>query len=513
MSSTDKRPQGALGPRILEGIHFHMLGHAAVLAVNFLLTPIIVRGLGIAGYGLYTLMWTISGYIMLLNVGTTTGAQRYTAQWFHKAETTPLSALLFKVFWLQMGLAVLGGAMLWAGRGWLTHSWLNTDGAILDMAPWVFGCVALSAPAGFALHYGINLIYGMQRFGAYNLFVTLQSITVAIVSVGLLAFGGGLKEIAVTFLAAHAVLAALALFQVRGLLRLPSRAKPGAAKEFFVFSGRSWMSQILWLVIFQGDRLFIGTMLPLTMMGYYAISSTLAQKFNTFCGAVTSAALPMISELYGRGETVRLRRFYLKATELSFCFILPLSVLSFVLIPQFMTLWLGEDFSRVSTWPFRMLVLGNLGYLAAFLPNCVVQSHGSPQVRTTSQAAKVVVALILWPILIPRYGILGAAMGFMAAEWLVAPMYIHYVHKKFLKIPLRTYWNESCWRPAVAGMALAALMVATHGRVSGWIDLILLGGGGGGLFCGVTYWLLDDEAKNLLSDWIKTKLKRDAAKP
>ncbi len=510
MSSTDQRPGGALGPRILEGIHFHFLGNAAVLAVNFALTPLLIRGLGTDGYGLYTLMWTVSGYLMLLNAGTTSGAQKYTAQWFHKAEETPLSALLRKVFWLQMVMAVLGGVAVCAASNWLAHGWLNTSGPILDIAPWVFGCVAFSAPAVFALHYGINLLYGMQRFGDYNLFITLQSITVAIISVGLLALGSGLKEIAVAFLAAHAVMAGAALFWTRGLWRLPSREQPGAAKEFFVFSSRSWMSQLLWLVIFQGDRLFIGTMLPLTMMGYYAISSTLAQKFNTFCGAAATAALPMMTELYGRGESDRLRRFYLKAAELSFCFGLPLTALSFVLIPQFMTLWLGEDFSRLSTWPFRMLVLGNLAYLASCLPNGITISHGAPQVMTISQAAKGVLVLILWPILIPRYGIMGAAAGFMAAEWIVAPVFILYVHKRFLKIPLRTYWSQSCWRPATAGMALAALLVATHGRVGNWLELIALAAAGGGLFCGVTYWLLDQEAKALLSDWVKAKLRLSA---
>jgi O-antigen/teichoic acid export membrane protein len=246
-------------------------------------------------------------------------------------------------------------------------------------------------------------------------------------------------------------------------------------------------------------------MLPLTQLGYYIVPASLIQKFNMFSGAVTATAFPMITELDGRGETDRLRRLYLKASELSLFFLLPLSIIAFLLAPQFLTLWLGAEFSRLGTWPLRLLLGSNLIYFSTNLPMNTAVSKGHPEIYTYMATAIVILLGIFWAILIPHYGIAGAALGSMLAQLVCAPAFIGYVHRRFLAIDWKTYLSEVFFRPVIAGSVLAILGLAIHANATTWPRLFAFGAVGSVLYLGAGYRLLEPEAKSLFWDWLRLK--------
>lgn len=496
-----------LGPRLLSGVQYYLLGQIAVVAVNLFATPLIVHGLGPDGYALYTFMWTLSGYLIVLNIGTSITIQRYVAYYTGKGELPRLSSLLRRLLAFHIVMSLVAAGLLLAGKDWFIVHLLHTHGAVLNAAPGVLLCVAVATPAYFVLQFALNVLYGMQRFGTYNFFFALQSLLVAVCAAALLLLGKGLPEIAVVFIVAHAALAAGALWSIRSALTSPGLSPTKEElSEISAFSLKNLANTALWTLIFQGDRAFIGSRLPLAQLGFYIIPASLAQKFNTFSGAAMVAANPMIAELHGRGQEERLRRLYLKASELSLFFLLPLSILAFVLAPQFLTLWLGEEFSRWGTWPMRLLLLSNLIYFATLLPNNIAVGKGRPGVYTFMQTAKVVILVVAWLILLPRYGIIGAASGALLAEILCAPFFVGYVHKRFLAINWKTFFSEVCARPVIAGAGLAVLGMVVHGRAGTWPRFIACGVIGGALYLAIGYRLLEPEAKALLSDWLRRKI-------
>jgi len=276
-------------------------------------------------------------------------------------------------------------------------------------------------------------------------------------------------------------------------------------KEYFLFAAKYMASQILWVITFQGDRLFIARLLPLTELGYYSIASSLSQKFNTLGGAIWGPIFPMYAELHGTEQEERLRRFYLRSSQLFLYVILPLSTMLFLLAPQFFTLWLGSEFSVHATWPVRLLVIGNVAYLAAMLPVVLASGRGHPQLGVYLQAAKAALLFALWVLLIPRLGLVGAALAFLISQWVALPFLLRHVHNRLLGIDARTFWSEACLPPVIATAALAALGLPTHGAIHTWTGLIAYGVVLGGLFCGVGYRLLDRDAKDILRAWIRSK--------
>lgn len=303
-------------------------------------------------------------------------------------------------------------------------------------------------------------------------------------------------------------MAVVSLWAVRGAISAPGRGKPKDLKEYASFSLKGFLGQAIWVVTFQGDRAFIGALLPLTQVGFYAVASGIASKFNTLCSVVGSIAFPILSELHGTGQEERLRRLYLKVTQLSLFLIIPVSILVVVLAPQFLTLWLGESFSREGTWPLRVLVLANLAYVAIYLPSYLASSKGAPHWAGFQQAAKTVLLILLWVLWIPRWGILGAAAGLAVAEWTATPLFIGYVHRRMLGLGWWEFRKGACWRPVVTGLVLAVCGLAVHGSIGSWLALFLHAAVGGSVYFSVGCLLLDADSKKLLKEFSARKFKR-----
>ncbi|MFA6316278.1 MAG: oligosaccharide flippase family protein [Elusimicrobiota bacterium] len=504
-------PSAPLGPRILEGTSLFLLGQAAVLAVNLLATPFLVHRLGPGGYALYTLMWTVCGYLMLLVFGTGDGVQKFTAEFSGREAASPLGDLLRSTLLFQLAAAVVGGVALYLARFWVAGEVFGVGTEGLPAAGRVFAWVAAAAPSYFALQFGVNVLYGGQLFRNYNVFQALQAGVTAVAACGLLAAGKSIEAVAAAFFCANTLLAAASLWAGRRFLAQASEPSAAIRPEFLRFSAKRWANYLLWVLTFQLDRVFIGAFLPLSQMGYYVVSSAIIQKLNMLCGAVAGPAFPLLADLHGRGETERLERFYLKVTELALAVVLPLTVLAFALIPQFFGLWLGPDFSRESTWPFRFLLAANLAYFCTFIPNALAVAKGAAEIPTWLQVAKLAVLLALWPLLIPRHGIKGAALAVLAAEWLTLPLCLVLVHRRFLATGWGAFLVAAWFRPGLPALGLGALALALHGRIHGWLGLLCAGSLGLALYWAAAWCLLDKDAKDLLASWVKSKLKLRAS--
>ncbi len=505
----------SLGLRMIRSVELQWLAQLCVMVVGLTTTPRIVHGLGTDGYALYVLIWTLLNYLTILTLGTGTAVQRCTAQYYsHENKKSVLGVLLRRTLAFQLLMGAAGTALLLAGRGWITHHILQAQGPALADAPRVFACVAIAAPSYFVLQFSLSVLYGMQRFVAYNFLCTLQSIIMPLGALLLLWLGFGVREIAALFAGTSTLISATALWPIRASLTAPGGpGKPDEYSEFLSFSVKNSISHVLSILSSQGDRFFIGSLLPLSRLSYYSIAAGLAQKFTIVSGSIAGAAFPMLTELHGKNETDRLHHLYLKATELSLFIALPFPILSFILIPQFLTLWLGQDFSLIGTWPFRLLVLANTIYIITYLPNSLALSKGASHLSGLGNTGRILILISLWPFLIRRWGILGAALGVLSAECLVCPPFIWHIHRKFLHITAWEFWSRACWRPLLAGTGLALLGLIVHGWIGTWTGLIAATLVSPIVYLAFGYWLLDDGAKSLLAQWLTDKFRMRVSLP
>jgi O-antigen/teichoic acid export membrane protein len=489
--------------RVARNVSWSLVAQAFVAAANLLLIPRIVHGFGEEAYGLYVLMFAAANYVQLLSFGAGAATVNFVAERHAAHDGRGASQALRYGAALHMGGATVGAAALWAAAPWAVSVFFRVPAPL-----WVPGVAILRAAAvGAVFAAGVvwtqTGLQGLQRFDWNGVSTALQGAMMPLGIVVLLRFGKGLRAAGFWYIAVSALsLAVSALILRHALSREPKRGAGAGLpfKTFFSYGFGMWAGSIAWIVANQFDKLFVARSLALASLTLYAVPVGLLQRLQVIPASVSSVLLPVITGARGEGALDDVSKMYCRSTRLLAAFMAPAYILLFALMPQFLSLWLGGRFGAEGVWPARLLVVAHAFGVLVYTMNPVAASHGRVWWLTANAWGQALLSLVLWPVLIPRFGIVGAAGGTMAAQALPIVFTLGVVHRL-----LRLSWREYAWRalgPALTGGAvLLALLLPVHQLAGSWAGMTALSGAGCAVYA-LTAWLcLPDLDRDFLRRW------------
>jgi O-antigen/teichoic acid export membrane protein len=394
----------------------------------------------------------------------------------------------------------LGAVAVLAFRQELAVHFFKVQPGSLSTAAWVISCAAVGAIFFTLAQCGQSTLQGLQRYDLSSV-LALSQTALFLGGVALLLWSGhGIHAIGELFVAAYAVLClvvlavAWRLSPASPILHFWRQGPSQPLRAFFAFSASSFIAQLAWSVACDWDKIFIGHMLPLSQLTYYLIPSAIMQKFWLIPAAITTTAYPMLSELHGAGDRAAVKRFYSKCSQVVLWLVMPGFVMIMVLAPQFLTLWLGEEFSRYGTWPLRLLAMGYFINFIGVMPRLATGGLGRIEYGVKANIALAVSCLVFWKFLIPRLGIVGAAWGFFLSFLIVQLPLIHIVNRDFFDMGWLEYLGTVCLRPLSAGAALLLVVWAAHFWLYTWVSFFLVGGLCLGVYLSLGFLLLDRDS-------------------
>jgi O-antigen/teichoic acid export membrane protein len=176
------------------------------------------------------------------------------------------------------------------------------------------------------------------------------------------------------------------------------------------------------------DKILLGYFLPASSVAFYAVPYSLGQRLGNLAGNITSTVFPAASALMARAGDVRLSELYLRGTKsVAACVCFPALAIC-LLSREILTHWIDPDFARHATVPLQILTVGFLMNCLSYMPYVVIQATGQPEIaaRFTSFNAGLSIALFL--CLIPSFGTVGAAVGFLFSQLVCIPWFIHRIN-------------------------------------------------------------------------------------
>jgi O-antigen/teichoic acid export membrane protein len=234
-------------------------------------------------------------------------------------------------------------------------------------------------------------------------------------------------------------------------LKRPLRTARRDPREMLRFSLPVYLSSLI--SVFGGNikTMLLGALNTATSVGIFAVASQINTIGQMFHGGIATASAPIVSDLYDRGEQEQLGRFYQTVTKWSFTLNLPL-FLAVLLFPVPILSIFGRSFVGGAV-ALIILAWANLVNTGTGICGTVLNMTGNTSLRLVNSLFTFAVTIGLNILLIPRWGLIGAATASLAAAVTVNLLGLSQVFILFRLLP----YDLSFAKPIAAGLvALAA---------------------------------------------------------
>ena len=433
----------------------------------------LARYLGAEALGIYALGMTIVGFLSLFGaLGIPQSVVRFVATYMATGRMDQLRGfILWGALFLLFLNAVLGGALLFAGR-WISVRFYHTP-ALRQYLPLFALVMFFGAFTGFLGWVVVGYKQVARRTVITDFIGTplMMILTLALVAAGFGLWGYIFAQV----VSAIAVLALL-LIVVWKLTPKEARAVSGSwappEREVVWFAAVLFGMSVLAFFASQADKIFIGFYLNPRQVGIYSVAAALVAFVPAILQSVNQIFSPTIADLHTRGDHDLLARIYRTLTKWTLGLTVPLAAAMIVFSRPLMRVF-GPDFEP--GWP--ILIIGTLGQLV----NCGVGSVGylllmSGHERRMMRIQAVTAALMvgLNVLLIPRWGIVGAALAAAITNVLTNAWYLLDVRKTLGLLPFtRSYLRLAL--PVAA--TLLVLAVARAAFRPGRLELPVMAAG------------------------------------
>ena len=237
-------------------------------------------------------------------------------------------------------------------------------------------------------------------------------------------------------------------------LNRPWSAARRNTKEIFLFSAPLYASTLIVLLGGNVETLLLGALGAIASVGIFSVADRVSLVGSMFQNAVEAAAMPIVSELYSKGEHRQLGHFYQSMTKWTFMSNVPL-FLTVLLFSKPILSAFGEDFVVGST-ALVILSCGSLVNAGTGINNVVVAMTGNTWLQTLNTIIVLTVKIALSFLFIPSLGVIGAAIA-QAGAWSV--LNLARTLEVFILLRLLPY-NKSFIKPVVAGAVTAVAAFA-----------------------------------------------------
>ncbi len=441
---------------------------ALALILGFASVPVMVAGLGYAGYGVYSLAFTIAGYGAFLDLGFGWAGMKFTADAHARRDREAVAGVLWALVLYQalIGVAVL--ALLTAGADrlgrWLMAGPGDDAARVAQVLPTAGLWFALSGLNGIF----VGVLRGVQRHAA----AAVVAGTALVIGVGVgalvVAWGHGLQAAARCQVLGALGAAVIAVGALRGLLLPTPRGRliSSSARELrrmMSFSLWTFLGRLVQVTMLQGDKAVAARVTGAVGLPSYVVPFNVAQKLNVLGSAAVTAIYPVAA---GRGESGRdFHESYFRAARAVHLLTAAPAITLLVLAPLFLHSWIGPEMAASGTGFLRVLAVGYWIISVTSVEAGCLEGWGRPRVTALAATGSLAVAAVVAAVLALTQGGLWAVAGGVGAWMSVTGLVTAIAWQRVSRFPTGRFWPELL-RP-IGEMAVIGIVVGE--MACGWL--------------------------------------------
>ena len=418
---------------LIKNTVFNLFGYGSPLIVALFSIPKIISGLGTDRFGVLTIAWVFIGYFGLLDLGLGRALTLVVAEKLGAEQDFEIPSIIWTALFAMLLVSVTISILVLISCHWIIYDALKVPDDLKSEAFWAFTVLALFIPV-VVLSVGFRgILEAYQRFDLVNIIRIPHGIFSFVAPLAVIPFSINLIAI-VTALCFGRIIVALCQFLLcRKIVSNLNGNFSIAYDKFWMlirFGGWMTVTNIISPILVYLDRLFIGAILSVSSVAYYATPSEAITKLTLLSGALMSVLFPAISSSF-RTNRQQSTLFLQRGVKYIFIFIFPIIAFTVAFAPEGLAYWLNENFMNNSTTVTRVLSVGILFTCLGQIPYAFIQGAGRPDLTGKLHLIEIIPYIILLIISIKYAGIVGAAV-IWTSRCIIDSLSMHFLSQKVL---------------------------------------------------------------------------------
>jgi O-antigen/teichoic acid export membrane protein len=400
--------------RIVKNVGSSWFALGINILVGVFLSPFILHRLGDAAFGIWVLIFSLTGYYGIFDVGIRSSIVRYVSKYTATHDLEEVSGIINSAMFVYTFVCALSMVITIIGCIYVDR-FFRIPPAFQSTARWLLLLVGTSVALGFPMGIFGGMLEGLQKFYVLNwtniVFSSLLRVllivfylrrgygllTVALITVGLPQVGSVIRAVV-----------ALRSLPVKFSWRYVNRE---VFRRMANYSGVTFIILIAWRLRFKTDALVIGTFLSSAAITYFYAGSRLVDYAGEVVNSLAQIFVPMSSQSDAAGNQDRLRKIFIAGNRACAFVILPITVIFVMLGRSIIEVWVGKKYVAQG-YPVLLTLI--LPYTLMMMQGASgrilfgMSKHGKLAVVTMAEGIS---NLVLSILLVRPFGILGDAFG------------------------------------------------------------------------------------------------------
>jgi O-antigen/teichoic acid export membrane protein len=439
----DQRPQEQNILRTVRGSGMIFAGKSFSYGIRFLIGLILARFLGAEEYGLYSLTLTI---IMLVAsftyLGFGTALVRYVSIFSNREDEDGVWGTLI----VGIGIPAIASLIVCFGLFALAN-YIAED---LYSEPGIANLLRITCLMIPFLTLNAMLSAAIEGFNRMEFIVISENIVQPILRIALLILFVLLGLNALKALTAYSIVTVVAtvvlIFSVNrifSIYRNPRTAK-FEFRNMIGFSLPIFLTKTVQTFGSNIQTILLGSFSTLVNVGIFTVTDQVGVIGRIFHESVVKSSKPVISNLFDKEDFVQLNNFYQTTSKWTFTLNLPFFLI-ILLFPTTILSIFGESYIGGAS-ALIIIAWANLVNTGTGICGAMIDMSGNSKLKLLNSIVAVSSTLIINIVLIPIWGLIGAALAALASSIILNSLRVGEIYKLYQLQP----YNWSYLKPILA---------------------------------------------------------------
>jgi O-antigen/teichoic acid export membrane protein len=446
--------------QILKNVGSSWSALATNVAVGIFLSPFILHRLGDAAFGVWILIFSVTGYYGLFDLGIRSSIVRYVSKYTATGDREKLAQFVNTALFTYTAIGAVS-MVLTALLSSYVERVFKVPPEMHSQARLLLLMVGASVSIGFPLGVAGGMLEGLQRFYILNWTSIGATLARAALIVYFLNRGYGLITLALLTVSLPVVSSILRGFVVFRLCPMPLGLKyvdRASFRHMVNYGGTTFLVIVAARLRFRTDELVLGTMMSTIAVTWFNIGARIVDYSQEFVTSLSQIFVPMASQSEATGNLDRVRKIYLAGNRACAFLILPVTAILIVFGKHIIRIWVGARYVPHSYPVLVVMIIPFALMLSQAASGRVLFGLGKHRILATITVIEGVANLILSIALVPQLGIVGDALGTAIPLSFTCLWFLPRHLKKQIGVPVGTFLREAYTLPILLTLPLVAAL-------------------------------------------------------